>query len=165
MQSLIRLVVYSIISRTKQTTERVWSLTKQFLFCKLLLCAYIKRQLWCCCQFNRISPLMMKKIVFGSPSIHKQGGAVIENRISINPWLTFHWFPIGYWPPFVLVSRTRKKFINEESTKNYPWLAIFNTHCFMLQPIYSLMVLIGMKRFMKKIATSVIYKQNRRMKK
>ena len=69
-------------------------LASSILFCMVLLCAYIKRQLWDCCQFKGISSLMMTKIVFGSQSIDKQGGTVIENRISINPWLTFHWFPM-----------------------------------------------------------------------
>ena len=94
--------------------------------------AYIKRQLWDCCQFNRISPLMMTKIVFGSQSIDKQGRTVIENRISINPWLTFHWFPM-LLTTVCSSFKDEKNFINEQSTKKYPWLLICCTSCLMLQ--------------------------------
>ena len=105
---------------------------KKGSFCLASLCAYIKRQLWECCQFNRISPLMMTKIVFGSQSIDKQGRTVIENRISINLWLTFHWFPM-LLTTVCSSFKDEKKFSNEESTQKYPWLVIWCTHCSMLQ--------------------------------
>ena len=94
--------------------------------------AYIKRKLWDCCQFNGIPLLMMTKIVFGSQSIDKQGRTVIENRISINPWLAFHWFPM-LLTTVCSSFKDEKKFINEESTEKYPWLVIWSTYCFMLQ--------------------------------